>query len=98
MGCGIDFPFGQPRKFVTDRGWPESWEGDVQKVSQMKKEELGEFDSQDNLCRNPVVSNSLDRKGRDLTLDRFCDFQFHSFGRLGGENFTHEDRRVWRER
>lgn len=40
--AGIDFPFGLPRKLVTNLGWPELWEGYVQKISEMKKAEFGE--------------------------------------------------------
>lgn len=39
--AGIDFPFGLPRKLVTNLGWPQSWEGYVQKVSEMKKGAFG---------------------------------------------------------
>lgn len=41
--AGIDFPFGQPRKLVTDLSWPQTWEGYVQKIAKMKKEEFGEL-------------------------------------------------------
>jgi hypothetical protein len=27
--AGIDFPFGQSRKFITNIGWPETWRGYV---------------------------------------------------------------------
>ncbi len=38
--CGMDFPFGQPRSLVADLGWPESWEGYVQEVGTLPKEEF----------------------------------------------------------
>ncbi len=41
--AGIDFPFGQPRKLVTNLGWPEFWDDYVQEVSGMKKEEFGDL-------------------------------------------------------
>ena len=44
--CGIDFPFGQPRKLIQNIGWPLSWEGYVNHISQMEKSEF-----EDNLKR-----------------------------------------------
>ena len=38
--CGMDFPFGQPRSLVAALGWPESWEGYVQEVGTLPKEEF----------------------------------------------------------
>jgi hypothetical protein len=40
--AAIDFPFGQPRKLILDRCWPDSWEGYVEYISQMGKEAFEE--------------------------------------------------------
>lgn len=38
--AGLDFPFGQPRKLVEDLGWPLDWEGYVERVSRMTRQEF----------------------------------------------------------
>ncbi|MBA3390460.1 MAG: DUF429 domain-containing protein [Rubrobacter sp.] len=38
--CGMDFPFGQPKRWVRDLGWPASWEGYVKTVAKMSKEDF----------------------------------------------------------
>ena len=38
--CGMDFPFGQPRRLVAALGWPPGWEGYVRAVSRLTKEEF----------------------------------------------------------
>lgn len=38
--CGIDFPFGQARKLIQNMGWPLFWEGYVEIISQMEKDEF----------------------------------------------------------
>jgi uncharacterized protein DUF429 len=38
--CGMDFPFGQPRSLVEALGWPRDWEGYVDTVSRLSKEEF----------------------------------------------------------
>jgi len=35
--AALDFPFGQPRKLVSNLGWPQTWEGYVQAVSSLGK-------------------------------------------------------------
>jgi hypothetical protein len=35
--AGVDFPFGQPRRLVTDMGWPNTWAGYVRKVAEYSK-------------------------------------------------------------
>ena len=37
---GMDFPFGQPRKFIENAGWPETWEGMIRHISSMSKDEF----------------------------------------------------------
>ncbi len=37
---GMGFPFGQPRPLVEALRWPPSWEGYVDKVSRLSKEEF----------------------------------------------------------
>jgi len=38
--AGLDFPFGQPRKLVEDLGWPRHWEGYVERVGRMTRQEF----------------------------------------------------------
>ena len=38
--AGIDFPFGQSRKFIRNIGWPESWAGYVDLVAEMTREQF----------------------------------------------------------
>ena len=59
--AGIDFPFGQPRKLIANLGWPEYWEGYVEKISVMTKEEFGNI-----LCeyRNSRATGDKQHKRR----------------------------------
>ena len=36
--AGIDFPFGQSRRFVENIGWPDTWTGYVDHVGRMSRE------------------------------------------------------------
>jgi hypothetical protein len=36
----MDFPFGQPRKFIENAGWPRTWEGYISYVAGMSKSEF----------------------------------------------------------
>ena len=38
--AGMDFPFGQPRKFIENAGWPNTWEGMIHYVSSLHKSEF----------------------------------------------------------
>ena len=38
--AGIDFPFGQSRKFIKNIGWPKTWRGYVDYVSSMNRSEF----------------------------------------------------------
>lgn len=40
--AALDFPFGQPRKLISNLGWPETWEGYMQIVASMGKKEFEE--------------------------------------------------------
>jgi hypothetical protein len=40
--AALDFPFGQPRKLISNLGWPETWEGYTQIVASMDKKEFEE--------------------------------------------------------
>ena len=40
--AGIDFPFGQSRKFIKNIGWPKTWRGYVNYVSSMNRSEFRE--------------------------------------------------------
>jgi hypothetical protein len=46
----MDFPFGQPRKFIENAGWPDSWENMIWHVSRMSKGEFIHF--LETYCRN----------------------------------------------
>jgi hypothetical protein len=35
--AALDFPFGQPRKLISNLGWPQTWEGYIQTISSMGK-------------------------------------------------------------
>ena len=35
--AGIDFPFGQARRFIETIGWPDSWQGYVDYVGEMTR-------------------------------------------------------------
>ena len=41
--AGIDFPFGQSRRLITNLGWPHSWEGYVGLVSAMSRDAFVRF-------------------------------------------------------
>jgi len=36
--AALDFPFGQPRRLISDLGWPETWEGYVGMIASMGKQ------------------------------------------------------------
>jgi hypothetical protein len=38
--AGIDFPFGQPRKFIENIGWPKKWRQYVEHVGSMDRREF----------------------------------------------------------
>ena len=38
--AGMDFPFGQPRKFIENMSWPETWEDVIRHVSRLSKDEF----------------------------------------------------------
>lgn len=40
--AALDFPFGQPRKFISNLGWPEIWADYMQIVASMSKKEFEE--------------------------------------------------------
>jgi Protein of unknown function (DUF429) len=40
--AALDFPFGQPRKLISNLGWPETWEGYMQIIASMGKKEFEE--------------------------------------------------------
>lgn len=39
--AGIDFPFGQPRKFIKNHSWPQTWDGYVNHIAGMSKDDFG---------------------------------------------------------
>ncbi len=40
--AALDFPFGQPRKLLTNLGWPENWVGYMQIIASMDKKQFEE--------------------------------------------------------
>jgi hypothetical protein len=40
--AALDFPFGQPRKLISNLDWPETWEGYMQIIASMGKMEFEE--------------------------------------------------------
>jgi uncharacterized protein DUF429 len=40
--AALDFPFGQPRKLISNLGWPETWESYMQVIASMGKKEFEE--------------------------------------------------------
>ena len=38
--AALDLPFGQPRKLISNLGWPETWEGYMQAIASMGKKEF----------------------------------------------------------
>src|SRR5205823_5301810 len=38
--AALDFPFGQPRRLISNLGWPETWEGYMQVIALMGKKEF----------------------------------------------------------
>ncbi len=40
--AALDFPFGQPRKLISNLGWPDTWEGYMQIIASMGKKEFEE--------------------------------------------------------
>jgi len=41
--AGIDFPFGLPRKFIENIGWPNSWEAYVEYVGSLERSQFREI-------------------------------------------------------
>jgi hypothetical protein len=61
--AGIDFPFGQARRFVENIGWPENWAGCVGEVSKLDRSEF----------RNLLEDYKRDRAAGDKHHKRTCD-------------------------
>ncbi len=67
--AGIDFPFGQSRKFIENIGWPKSWQGYVNHISSMDRSEfrraldkykkLRSFGDKEHLRLTDYAANSL---------------------------------------
>ncbi len=62
--CGMDFPFGQPRSLVCALGWPESWEGYVDEVARLPKEDF------ENAIRADMAQRPPGSKWRYRLADR----------------------------
>ena len=61
--AGIDFPFGQARRFVENIGWPLTWDGYVHEVSRLDR----------NGFREVLEDYKRDRPSGDKQHKRTCD-------------------------
>ena len=61
--AGIDFPFGQARRFVENMGWPLTWDGYVDEVSRLDR----------NGFREVLEDYKRDRPPGDKQHKRTCD-------------------------
>jgi hypothetical protein len=61
--AGIDFPFGQSRRFVENIGWPLSWDGYVTEVSRLDRAGF----------RQALENYKRDRPPGDRHHKRVCD-------------------------
>jgi hypothetical protein len=61
--AGIDFPFGQARKFIETIGWPQTWQGYVDHVSAMNRQEF----------RSALDNYRANRPAGDKEHRRACD-------------------------
>jgi hypothetical protein len=61
--AGIDFPFGQARKFIKTIGWPRTWQGYVDHVSSMDRKEF----------RSALDNHRANRPAGDKEHRRVCD-------------------------
>lgn len=61
--AGIDFPFGQARRFVENVGWPDTWSGYVGEVSRLDRAGF----------RNVLEAYKRDRAPGDKHHRRICD-------------------------
>ena len=64
--AGIDFPFGLPRRFVTDIGWPAAWRAYVRRADSLGKEG---FEAALNAYReSQPVGQKEHRRGTDVLV------------------------------
>ena len=65
--AGIDFPFGQARRFIKTIGWPETWQGYVRHAKS-----LGRKDFVDTLNDYRAPRPAGDKEHRRITDKRAC--------------------------
>jgi len=58
--AGIDFPFGQSCKFIEQIGWPATWQGYVDHVSTMTRQE---FRQELDRYRKPRAQGDKEHRG-----------------------------------
>ena len=65
--AGIDFPFGQARRFIETIGWPESWQAYVDLVSQISRENFRRI--LDNYRENRPLGDKEHRRQTDIAAN-----------------------------
>lgn len=61
--AGIDFPFGQARRFIENIGWPRTWEGYVRRVATLGRKDF----------KATLEEYKKDRPSGDKQHKRTCD-------------------------
>jgi hypothetical protein len=61
--AGMDFPFGQSRRFIDNIGWPRQWAGYVRKVAALDRQQF----------RQALENYKADRPAGDKHHRRACD-------------------------
>jgi hypothetical protein len=62
--AGIDFPFGQSRKFITNIGWPETWPGYVKRLHTLSRTDFRE--ELDNYRQPRATGDKEHRRATDI--------------------------------
>lgn len=66
--AGIDFPFGQSRRFIENIGWPQHWAGYIREVASLDRREF----------RKTLEDYKRDRQAGDKQHKRICDVMSRS--------------------
>jgi len=62
--AGLDFPFGLPRKFIANIGWPRSWAGYVEHAARLGK--AGFRDALESYRRDRPAGDKEHRRATDI--------------------------------
>ena len=73
--AALDFPFGQPRKLITNLGWPETWEGYMRLISSMSKETFEE--TLQNYRENRSPGDKLHLRATDVLAGAISPMMLH---------------------